>query len=490
MGGRQQTREPATGAKVAVALAVVGALVVGALAAVATGAVKLTWSPRTPSSVVTRSPTLPPATAAPTPTRAPARPVLRALDGKARTPTNAGLAEALGPLLASPALGAHASVAVRDVTTGKVVYGKDQTGSYIPASTTKILTSAAVLATLGPAHRFDTKVVAGSQPDQIVLVGGGDPLLATARARTRSDPAVARDYPTPATVDDLAAQTARRLRASGTTKVSLRFDDTLFSQPENPAWESQYVPSGVVARISSLWVDEAKLSWPARVPRASDPAQTAAKAFATALTARGVTVVGSPARGKAPAKSTELARVSSPPLEEIVEHTLLISDNDAAEVLARHVAIAEGKPATFAGATSAIKEVLARIGVTEADQIELHDGSGLSRQGRLSADVLTETLALAARPEFPELRAVLTGLPVAGFSGSLDQRFYGAAATGIGQVRAKTGTLSGIGSLAGVATTKDGTLLAFAVISDQARMSDPRPALDQIAATLAGCGCR
>jgi D-alanyl-D-alanine carboxypeptidase/D-alanyl-D-alanine-endopeptidase (penicillin-binding protein 4) len=400
-------------------------------------------------------------------------------------PTTAGLARALGPVLSSAQLGGRVGVAVRDLATGRVLYGEDAAGAYVPASTTKILTSTAVLAALGPDHRFSTTVVAGADPHEIVLVGGGDPLLATsdtARA-ARGD-----GNPPRQTVDALAAHTARALRASGETQVRVGFDDTLFSEPVSPRWESQYVPTGVVSPISALWVDEGRLDWPSSSPRAKDPALTAAEAFTTALEREGITVSGPPRRTTAPTGADTIARVSSAPLAEIVRYVLETSDNDGAEVLARHVAVAEGRPATFEGATAAVAAVLGRLGVR--GEIELYDGSGLSRANRLSADVLTQTLVLAGRPEFPELRAVLTGLPIAGYTGTLDDRFDGDdAGQAVGVVRAKTGTLSGVSSLAGVATTRSGAVVAFALLVDHAS-GDPRPALDEAAARLAACGCR
>lgn len=429
-------------------------------------------------------------TPTPTPTRPPAPAVLAAAASSPTLPTSAGLAAAIKSELASPELRTqHSSVAVRDVASGRLLYGSDAATGYIPASTTKILTSAAVLAVLGPGHRFTTKVVQGRTAGQIVLVGDGDPSLATADAVSRiATPS--RNFAHQATVDNLAAKTAAKLKAAGTTQVQVLVDDTLFSEPINPRWESQYVPTGVVAPVSALWVDEAKPSWPAKVPRAKDPALTAGRAFVDALRANGITVAADPVHGKAPAKATTVASVQSPPLEDLVGHVLLVSDNDGAEILARHVAVAEGKPANFAGAAAAVKGVLARLGVKGLDKIALYDGSGLSRHNRISADVLTQVIAVSARPDQPELRPVLTGLPVAGFTGSLQTRFFGEADSGVGVVRAKTGTLSGVSSLAGVAATKDGAVLAFAVMTDKASKYDARPRIEEVAAILSGCGCR
>ncbi|MET9019750.1 D-alanyl-D-alanine carboxypeptidase/D-alanyl-D-alanine-endopeptidase [Actinopolymorpha sp. NPDC004070] len=473
---------------VGVAILVVCALVVAGITAVATGAVHLggpgTGTAQSPGSGRTSS-SSPSATS--TPTRAAARAVL---PPPGRTlPTAAGLAAALKSALGVPELAKQpTSVAIRDVTTGRLLYGKDPTTGFIPASTTKLLTSTAALGLLGPDHRFTTKVVRGAKPGQIVLVGGGDPSLATAAAQSRIvDPAHSfRDAPT---VDGLAARTAKALRAAGTTSVSVAVDDSLFPAPQiNPRWEAQYVPTGVVARVSALWVDENKLSWPSQLPRAKDPAVAAGDAFAAALSKNGITVTGGPAHGKAPAKAATVASVQSPPLSDLVEHVLLVSDNDGAEILARQVAVAAGKPANFAGAAAAVKAELTRLGVAGADTISLYDGSGLSRHNRISANVLSEVLVVASRSQNPKLRPLLGGLPIAGFTGSLARRFGGS--DGVGLVRAKTGTLSGVSSLAGLATTRDGATLAFAVMSDKATKYDAHGAIDNLAAELATCGCR
>jgi len=172
------------------------------------------------------------------------------------------------------------------------------------------------------------------------------------------------------------------------------------------------------------------------------------------------------------------------------------SDNDLAEALARQVALTRGEPASFAGASSAIggvlQGVLARVGAP-ADSVRLQDGSGLSRLDRLQPAALTRLLAATAGSDRAQLAPVLSGLPVAGFDGTLDDRFRaGPAATAAGVVRAKTGTLNGVGALAGLVRTRDGRLLAFALAADALPVGGTRAAqtaLDRLAATLARCGC-
>jgi len=119
----------------------------------------------------------------------------------------------------------------------------------------------------------------------------------------------------------------------------------------------------------------------------------------------------------------------------------------------------------------------------------LADGSGLSRQGRLSPSLLTSLLTVDAGDKHPELRGVFTGLPVGGYSGTLAARFRGAAVTGT--VRAKTGTLTGVSAIAGLVTDADGRTLAFAAIADNnSSTGAAQAALDRIVTAVASCGCR
>jgi D-alanyl-D-alanine carboxypeptidase/D-alanyl-D-alanine-endopeptidase (penicillin-binding protein 4) len=357
------------------------------------------------------------------------------------------------------------------------------TGEAIPASTTKLLTTTAALEVLGPEHTFATTVVAGG-PRRIVLVGGGDPYLA-------SKPVASSTYPHRADIQTLARATARKLHHQGRERVRIGYDASLFSGPAvNPHWPDTYIPEAVVAPITALWVDEGRPA--SGYGRVSDPAQSAAAAFAAALAKRGIEVIGSPTDMTARQNATELARVTSPPLSQIVERILDVSDNEAAEVLGHQVGLAEtGRGAFDTGARSVLK-VLDRLGVP-VQGAKVYDGSGLSRENRIDPDTLAGVLEVAARAAHPELRAVVTGLPVAGFTGSLTYRFDDAAgAPGRGAVRAKTGTLSNVSSLAGVVTDRDGNPMVFAVMADRIKLVDTlgaRDALDDFAAALAACHC-
>lgn len=230
------------------------------------------------------------------------------------------------------------------------------------------------------------------------------------------------------------------------------------------------------------------------VPRDPEPDLAAGRALLTALKPHGVAVAGaSVLRGTAAPAARELATVSSPPVAELVERMLRLSDNDTAEALARHLALRSGWPATFAAGADAVRRVVEGLGVPPGS-IVLADGSGLSRDDRVQPAAVTRLLVLAAGPAHPELRPVVTGLPVAGFAGTLVDRFRtGPPAVAAGVVRAKTGTLEDVSALAGIVVDADNRLLAFDLTADAVpgrSVSRAERLLDRAVAALAGCGCR
>lgn len=439
-----------------------------------------------------RPPSPPPATwTGPAPS-----PVLVGVGRDAPAPTAAGVAAVLDPLVADRKLGGRVLASVVDVASGEVLYERDPDGSATPASTAKLVTAVTVLAARGPAYRLVTRAVAGANPGDVVLVGGGDPTLAAGATAS---------YPGAARLDDLAAKVKQALGATAPSKVIV--DTSLFSGPLlGPGWDSDIVSGGYGSVTSALMIDGARVdpkdvTDPAK--RHQRPELAAGQAFAKALglPASAVTVSqapappangASPAPGAGPTPGTELGRVESPPLSRLVEIMLEKSDNVLAEALARQVALAKGQPASYEGAAAAMDAVLAELGLPAAEN-GLVDGSGLSRANRLTPSLLTDLLAVAARADRPDLHPVFSGMPVAGYSGTLADRYRTAAPTrpGAGVVRAKTGTLSGVNALSGIVITQEGRLLAFAVLADKTPGGDgPEAALDRVATALATCGCR
>ncbi|WP_338896753.1 D-alanyl-D-alanine carboxypeptidase/D-alanyl-D-alanine-endopeptidase [Streptomyces sp. TG1A-60] len=399
--------------------------------------------------------------------------------GAGSAPESAALAAVLDPFLNSPDLGPRPAAAVVDVATGRQLYGQNADDALTPASTTKIATAAAVLSAAGPDHRIETRTVLKPDSAEVVLVGGGDPTL-TAREEAGGH----------ASLRALADRTAAALAERHLDEITLTYDTSLY---EGPELHSIGV-DGNIAPVTALMVDEARLddSTSGTTTRSTDPAGDATAKFADLLADRGVKTEATgplPDSSRATADTEELASVSSPPLSALVERMLTHSDNDLAEALARQVAVATDEPASFEGGAAAIKKQLKKLGLP-LDGVEFADGSGLSRDNQLTADLLTALLAESAAPSHPELRPVLTGLPVAGFTGTLSSR-YATQPDGTGVVRAKTGTLTGVNTLAGTVVDADGRLLAFAVLATGATdRTAAHKALDAAASALATCGCR
>jgi D-alanyl-D-alanine carboxypeptidase/D-alanyl-D-alanine-endopeptidase (penicillin-binding protein 4) len=413
-------------------------------------------------------------------------------------PTSAGLSTVLTPMLASPALGSHVGVMVTDPVSGAVLWSSNASSPARPASTAKLASAVAALTVLGPAARFTTRVVAGATGGSIVLVGGGDPTLA-------AGPPPASDFPQPATLAALAAATARSLRTQGRSQVRLSYDTSLFTGPLlAPGWTPSYISTGNVTGITSLEIDQGRLT-PAGAPEDADdpgnfrarsftPAADAAAAFAAYLNADGITVTGPLADAAAAPDAATIAAVKSPPLSDMVAWMLRESNNVIAEVLARQVALHNGAPATFSGAAAAVTHVLAGLGI--AGSIYLVDGSGLSPDDRVTPAALTSLVALASGPAHPRLRSAITGMPVAGFSGTLapDQSVFGHfKAPALGVVQAKTGNLDTVAAMAGLAYDQQGQVLDFAFMADEvspASLSQAAAEIDAMVTALAGCGCR
>ena len=414
-----------------------------------------------------------------TPTPQPVRsPALATLAATAPSPTRAGLMRQLRRAAAAPQLGGALAGLVVDAATGQPLFVRRPDVALPPASTTKLLTAIAALETLGPDATLTTSVVRSGRT--LYLVGGGDVTLAAAARK---------GYPAPATLADLAARTASAVEG---TRFRVRYDDTLWQGPSTGAgWPPTYVSGGNVAPVSALEVDEGRLTGFTSLhpqPRVADPARAAATAFESALASAGVRVSGGVGRAQAP-KLAPVASVSSPPVSALVQRMLTDSDNDLAEALARMTAVRVGQPATFTGAARTVTAVLAHDGLPTAST-RLFDGSGLSPLDRVTPRLLVSALGLVASRA--QLRPIVAGLPVAGFSGTLADRYRNRLSRdGAGVVRAKTGTLAGVNTLAGTVTDADGRLLLFAFLTDRAADPDStEAALDRLAAALADCGCR
>ncbi|WP_410563865.1 D-alanyl-D-alanine carboxypeptidase/D-alanyl-D-alanine-endopeptidase [Amycolatopsis sp. cmx-4-61] len=397
------------------------------------------------------------------------------------TPTANGVKSALASAAGNGALG-QLTGSVIDPVSGTVLWDHSSSTPVTPASTTKVLTSAAALLSLDHNLRLSTKIVQGPEPGTVILVGGGDTTLTNLPLGTDSPL-----YPGAAHVDDLVAQVKKAV--PGVKKVQV--DLTLFKGATTaPGWEAGDAPSTYATQMAPVMADGGRIN-----PKDNNSQRTAnaGSALASSIASK----LGASAAGQAtaPKDAKVVAEVNSAPLTELVSDLMELSDDVLAEAVARQVALANGEEASYAGGAKATIKVLKDHGF-DVGGVVLSDGSGISAQNRIPARLLTQLLAAAAAPEgknpnTAKLRPVLAGLPVAGGSGTLaDKRFDTAASqAGRGWVRAKTGTLTGVNTLAGLVLDQDGRVLVFAFMSNGSDTEPGRDAIDALATSLRKCGC-
>lgn len=376
-----------------------------------------------------------------------------------------------------PVVDGGLAFSVVDAGTGEVLAERDADAALVPASTLKLLTAAAVLRQYSGDEVLTTR--AAVQDGVVTLIGGGDMTLSEDELRGLATQAA-----------ELATTQAA---AEGTVQVSVVLDDSYLVGGANAAWGNNGTAGGWVTPTASLALDGGWLDGEQYGPKSSDPAGDAARRFAEQLTEAGLEVTGEVTAGEAPAEAPSV-EIHSEPLAEIVRHTLLISDNTTAELLAHLVALSRGEETTPAGAAAAveaeIRDLASEIGVTDADLagLELYDGSGLSRQNRVPPALFSAVLAEVASGEVPRLEQILFDVPIAGLSGTLAERFTAdGTVDASGLVRGKTGYLGGAATLAGVAVLPDGRTVGYSIVVhgfDGADALAARAAVDQVAAEM------
>lgn len=396
----------------------------------------------------------------------PVLPILPVEGSTAPIPSKAGINAVLAPLLSRPALGTSAAW-VADPATGATLLESQAQTALSPASTLKLLTAATALRALGPATRLATRVVRDGST--LTLVGGGDATLPSRGA----GPSLA----------TLAARTAKAMPAAS---VDLTYDISLFSgRTLGAGWSHSFPAAGVVAPVQALMVDQGR-AVPRGNSRVSNPAQYAAQSFAKLLRASGVKV-GTVSQAKAAPNAAEIARVESAPVQQLVHHMLTDSDNDLAESLAHLAGAKSTGVGSFKSGAQAMIATAAELGLPTAG-IALSDGSGLSSRDRVAAQTLGSILMLSAQGSFG---GIAPALAIAAFTGTLEDRFTSPRQSdAAGFVRAKTGTLNDVVTLAGIVPDIDGRVLVFAVLAnDVPSIGAARAVVDQIATKLRACGC-
>ena len=466
----------------------------------APGVLTLTAAPPPPPTETPGTRTLP-VVPQPTPSTSVGEP-LPPLAGDAEAPTPDGVTRALRGVVSLPAL-ADSALVVRDGQTGQVLFDDNGSQLRIPASTTKILSAAAVGQAFAADATLETVVRRGASDGEIVLVAGGDSLINPGKGD--SDRVSGR-----AGLADLSDQVSTALEKAGVDAVTLIVDESYAYGPGvAPTWDSSFRPSGITGAVAMLGLSRERATGGRVGP--ADPVAAVRELFARQLERRGIDVTLAPREQPAvaappPATPTPsvtstptaaptagpgamLGRIVSAPVRDQLALALTDSDNALTEILARQGAFRSGGGTTFADTGAWVVSQVTALGL-DTRGVVLRDASGLSRENRVRADLLTRLLVLGYDGQHPVLRRALDGLPIGGLTGTLDERFTGGNSDAAGRARAKTGTLTGANALAGSVVDDNGRLLVFAGMVAGAGTTEARAALDRFVATLAACGCR
>ena len=347
------------------------------------------------------------------------------------------VANVFARLAAEPEMG-NPSVSLLDLSTGEIVFESNAYSQRKPASTMKLLSAVATLRYLNPSQVFTTTVSLGTVPDSLVVNGEYDPWIsmdhrtATKMKRT-SFPRLA--------FNGLSA--AKKKSGGSVKKLKVYYND-LYSN-EVATFKAFYKKRGVTATF--IKVSEEK-----------------------AISLSGEQVVFS----------------ISPTVKEIMNWFLLWSDNLLSERMARLAAKASGNEFNDKGVAITFATQLIELGI-DPSKIIVKDASGLSRENKVTANVLAQLLYKVRLD--PLLATLIEGLPVSGETGTLQRRYIETAPDAVGLVKAKTGTLTGTVSLAGYVQSGEREY-AFVVIADKIKRTNAasdkaRKTLDRYLAKIA-----
>ncbi len=395
------------------------------------------------------------------PAVAPRTPILsarRTPEVLARETSLTAFEAALRPLGGAVLPGSCAAVEV----DGVLALSDEVDAAVTPASTLKLVVGAVALEALGPAYTFTTQVkaeIVGGAVGSLYLVGGGDPLLASAwypddarYVRYPQQPATSLEALADAVVQAGVTQVGGNVVGDGS-----RYDGELYP----PTWPIAFraVEGGPIGGL--VVNDGAVLGIGVRT---NDPALGAAEELVRLLRERGVTVVGQATSGRAPVELAAIASVSSAPLSDVVREMLTNSDNNTAEMMLKEIGFATRQAGSRAAGIATVTETLTRWGVTTTD-FSMVDGSGLSSENALSCRTMLDLL-----DRFDERSVLYQSLPVAGRTGTMASYFVGDPMEG--RLVAKTGSLTGVKALAGYVPVDGAGLISFVVLLEGPGVSD------------------
>lgn len=336
------------------------------------------------------------------------------------------------------ARGIAVSAGIWDVDTGRALERHDDAMALVPASTTKVVTTYALLKTLKPDSTIETEVW-GDLKDGVVqgdltFKGDGDPLLTSERIW-------------------MLAQSLKRLglqRVTGT----IRLDQSAFDAQRQPqGWENTSADALPEVRALSVDFNRGENGRPV-----ADPDRLARETILRILQETGITVEGRPGgsgSGSGPAVPRKLATWTSPPLRALVQDINKWSNNFMIEMLTRRYGA--GSWPRGVQRIQAFYQTAFNLG---PEAIQITDGSGLSKDNRLSA----RTLAIILRGAYHDFEVGSEFVSSLKIIGGEPWKLRMKDPNLTRRVRVKTGHLDRVTSLCGYLQTLDGKVRVFAIL--------------------------
>lgn len=357
-------------------------------------------------------------------------------------------------------------IEVFDLTTESMVYRKNEKKSFLPASTMKVFTSSAALAFLGKDHLFITQLGYTGTPKtneysipqwQNITVTDS---LGTHTVRKASDP---------------ITKTSRTLYGNVCVKGAM---DPMFSESDVKQFAAAIKGLGVDTIYGNLvldvtlkdtlmlgegWMWDDGDTNPVLSPLLVDKKDIFASTFQKYLKQNGVILTGKTVKAEYPVNATNLTETTHS-LFDILNRTLKNSDNTYAECIFYRVGSVTSRQKGVSAKTAkeAIHRLIKRVGRSPEDYY-IADGSGLSRYSHVSPELEVDLLRYAYRRSHI-FNTLYKKMPIAGVDGTLGSRMKGTKAQY--NVHAKTGTLSGVSTLAGYCKAPNGHWLAFSIMNN------------------------
>jgi D-alanyl-D-alanine carboxypeptidase/D-alanyl-D-alanine-endopeptidase (penicillin-binding protein 4) len=382
--------------------------------------------------------------------------------------------------LAMRGAGPHSGAYVFDATSGRRLFSLHSTVPRILASNTKLFTSSAILARLGPDATFPTEIESDGTSDpatgiftgDVYLRGGGDPTFGT-RAFIR------RYFGSGASIEDLADE----LEATGITRIDGRIlgDESRFDTLRGIPDSHYGFDRDLGAPLSALTFDRGLANIRGTALQ-SNPPLFAAQQLTSALKGRHIRATGKPSVGTAPSDAKVLSSVESPPLSTILRLQNKESDNFFAETLLKDLASTNGALGTTSRGAAAAVRFARRLG----SRVRMVDGSGLDRRDQAAPKEVVDLLDAMRRRNTDEFNALLDSLPVAGRDGTLHDRMRHGAARG--RCHAKTGTLSDVSTLSGYCFARNGDVIEFSLLMNRVNVFSAHAVQDRMVNQIAAYG--